>query len=103
MSIQADPIWIAVRNAVPCGLLVNELLSNSLKYAFPGDRRGEITITLKATSEGQMVLAVADTGVGFPADWTSATPTLRPATGVPLDRAAGRHDCTSTTSARDGR
>jgi len=67
LKIQADPIWIDVRNAVPCGLLVNELLSNSLKYAFPGDQGGEITITLRATSEGQMVLIVRDTGVGFPA------------------------------------
>jgi two-component sensor histidine kinase len=66
LSIQADPIWIAVRNAVPCGLLVNELLSNSLKYAFPSDQGGEITIALRATPEGQMVLVVADTGVGFP-------------------------------------
>lgn len=68
LRIQADPIWIDVRNAVPCGLLVNELLSNSLKYAFPGDQGGEITITLRATSEGQMVLIVRDTGIGFPAD-----------------------------------
>jgi two-component sensor histidine kinase len=68
MHIQADPIWIAVRNAVPCGLLVNELLSNSLKYAFPGDQGGEITITIQVTSEGQMVLVVSDTGAGFPAD-----------------------------------
>lgn len=68
LNMQVDPIWIAVRNAVPCGLLVNELLSNSLKYAFPGDQGGEITITLRATPEGQMVLIVRDTGVGFPAD-----------------------------------
>jgi two-component sensor histidine kinase len=68
LSIQADPIWIEVRNAVPCGLLVNELLSNSLKYAFPGDQGGEVTIALRATSEGQMVLIVRDTGIGFPAD-----------------------------------
>jgi two-component sensor histidine kinase len=67
MRLQVDPIWIAVRNAVPCGLLVNELLSNSLKYAFPGDHSGEITIALKATSDGDIVLVVADTGVGFPA------------------------------------
>jgi two-component sensor histidine kinase len=68
LSIQVDPIWIDVRNAVPCGLLVNELLSNSLKYAFPGDQGGEITISLRATSEGQMALIVRDTGIGFPAD-----------------------------------
>jgi two-component sensor histidine kinase len=68
LSIEVDPIWIAVRNAVPCGLLVNELLSNSLKYAFPGDRGGEITIALHATSDGQMVLVVSDDGIGFPVD-----------------------------------
>jgi two-component sensor histidine kinase len=68
LSIQADPIWIAVQHAVPCGLLVNELLSNSLKYAFPGDQGGEITIALRATAEGQMLLIVRDTGIGFPAD-----------------------------------
>ena len=68
LSIQADPIWIAVRNAVPYGLLVNELLSNSLKYGFPGDRGGEITIALRVLPEGQIVLIVRDTGVGFPAD-----------------------------------
>jgi two-component sensor histidine kinase len=68
LSIHADPIWIAVQNAVPYGLLVNELLSNSLKYAFPGDQDGEIAIALRATPEGQMVLSVRDTGVGFPAD-----------------------------------
>jgi len=67
LSIQADPIWIAVQNAVPLGLLVNELLSNSLKYAFPGDRDGEIAIALRATPEGQRVLTVRDTGIGLPA------------------------------------
>jgi two-component sensor histidine kinase len=68
MRIHVDPIWIDVRNAVPCGLLVNELLTNSLKYAFPGDRSGEVAIVLQATSEGYTTLVVADTGVGFPAD-----------------------------------
>jgi two-component sensor histidine kinase len=68
LSLQADPVWIDVKNALPCGLIVNELLSNSLKYAFPGGQSGEITIALRATSEGHMLLIVRDTGVGFPAD-----------------------------------
>jgi two-component sensor histidine kinase len=67
LSIQADPVWVDVKNALPCGLIVNELLSNSLKYAFPGGQSGEITIALRATSEGHMLLIVRDTGVGFPA------------------------------------
>lgn len=68
LSIQADPIWIERQNAIPCGLIVNELLSNSLKYAFPVDQGGEITIVLQAAPDGHVVLTVRDTGVGFPAD-----------------------------------
>jgi two-component sensor histidine kinase len=68
LSIQADPVWIDVKNAIPCGLIVNELLSNSLKYAFPDDRGGEITVAMRVASEGQILLIVRDTGVGFPAD-----------------------------------
>lgn len=68
LSIQADPVWIARQNAVPCGLIVNELLSNSLKYAFPVDQDGEITIALQAAPEGNIVLTVRDTGIGFPAE-----------------------------------
>jgi PAS domain S-box-containing protein len=66
LKVQADPIWIEAQNAIPCGLIVNELLSNSLKYAFPGDQGGEITIALQAAPAGQVILTVCDTGVGFP-------------------------------------
>jgi PAS domain S-box-containing protein len=68
LSIQVDPVWIERQHAIPCGLIVNELLSNSLKYAFPGDQGGEITIALQAALDGPMVLTVRDTGVGFPAN-----------------------------------
>ena len=53
--------------AVPCGLIVNELVSNALKYAFPEGREGEIRIGLRATSCG-CALTVSDTGIGFPED-----------------------------------
>jgi PAS domain S-box-containing protein len=68
LKVRADPIWIEAQNAIPCGLIVNELLSNSLKYAFPGGQGGEITITLQAAPTGQVVLTIRDTGVGFPAN-----------------------------------
>jgi PAS domain S-box-containing protein len=68
LRVQADPIWIEAQNAIPCGLIVNELLSNSLKYAFPGDQGGEITIALQAVPQGHVLLTVCDTGVGFPAN-----------------------------------
>ncbi len=51
--------------AVPCGLLLNELLSNAFKHAFPGSRSGCIIISLKRKASEKVVLAVADDGVGF--------------------------------------
>ena len=52
--------------AIPCGLILNELLSNTLKYAFPEAGQGDIHMVLRA-APGQMVtLMVRDIGVGFP-------------------------------------
>ena len=60
--------------AVPCGLIINELISNSLKYAFPDGREGEIRIELREHSDGTACLMVADNGVGLKADvdWINA-------------------------------
>jgi PAS domain S-box-containing protein len=54
--------------AVPCGLIVNELVSNSLKYAFPGSRRGVIRVKSRDEGRGQVELEVSDDGVGLPQD-----------------------------------
>jgi two-component sensor histidine kinase/CheY-like chemotaxis protein len=56
---------LEIDRAIPCGLILNELLSNALKYAFPNDRSGQIRITLQR-QERCMRLLVADTGVGMP-------------------------------------
>lgn len=64
VNVQCDPIWLDVDSAIPLGLIINELVSNSMKYAFPGKRSGEITIALLDRKE-QLSLTVTDTGVGF--------------------------------------
>jgi two-component sensor histidine kinase len=64
VEIQTDEVYIDIGTAVPCGLLLNELISNALKYAFVNGRRGKITITLSA-EDNQITLAVADNGVGI--------------------------------------
>ena len=53
--------------AIPCGLLVNELVSNSLKHAFPDNRKGEIVIQLKEVEANLVELTVSDNGIGLPA------------------------------------
>jgi PAS domain S-box-containing protein len=61
-------ISLGIDTAVPCGLIINELISNSLKYAFPSRRAGEIRIDLTATPDHRLTLIVADNGVGLPQD-----------------------------------
>lgn len=62
--IRVDHIEVSIDTAVPLGLVLNEIITNSLKYAFPGDRHGEITIEAKYLAN-QLFLKIADDGVGF--------------------------------------
>jgi len=59
-----EQLELDVDTAVPIGLIVNELLTNALKYAFPQDSKGKINISLSKTSEDILTLSVADNGVG---------------------------------------
>jgi PAS domain S-box-containing protein len=76
LKINVDDVFLGVDTAIPCGLIINELVSNSLKHAFPpplsslphaGRREGgcEVRIELRA-DDGQLTLMVSDNGVGFP-------------------------------------
>jgi two-component sensor histidine kinase len=65
LDMELDEIVFDVDTAIPCGLILNELLTNALKYAFPDGRSGNIHITLRAAAE-QATLSVRDTGIGFP-------------------------------------
>ncbi len=60
-------IYLELDTAIPCCLLLNELISNSLKYAFPGGRKGEISIDFKS-KENRYQLTVKDNGIGLPED-----------------------------------
>jgi PAS domain S-box-containing protein len=75
LSIQAEQIQLPINAAIPCGLVVNELISNALKHAFPGVRPGEIVVKLFAEPTGKAVLSVSDNGIGIPeeVDMSKAT------------------------------
>jgi len=66
VSIDAEDVALPINQAVPCGLIVNELISNALKHAFPTGRRGRIEVTAAMAAGGHVRLSVADTGVGLP-------------------------------------
>jgi len=62
-----DSVSLAMDQMIPCGLILNELVTNSLKYAFPGERAGEILVSLRCGDGRTVTMAVADNGVGLPA------------------------------------
>jgi PAS domain S-box-containing protein len=69
-----DKLYLNLDAAVPCGLIVNELISNSLKYAFPDGRQGEVRIELHEHEDRMARLIVADDGIGLRGDidWVTA-------------------------------
>jgi len=66
------PVGIDLDQAIPCGLIVNELVSNALKHAFPDGRAGEVRIELKQAGPGELQLTVSDDGIGLPANFETA-------------------------------
>jgi PAS domain S-box-containing protein len=67
LKLQAEDIPLDVDTAIPCGLIINELVSNALKYAFPGGRTGDLHISFLKISRERCALTVTDNGVGLPA------------------------------------
>jgi len=66
LGVEVAEIGLALDDAIPCGLIVNELVTNALKHAFPGRRNGCILVCLRALDTGELELMVSDDGVGLP-------------------------------------
>jgi two-component sensor histidine kinase len=66
IGIEAEEIELPVDQAIPCGLILNELLSNALKYAFPDGRRGKIDVYFGRVESGELLLSCGDDGAGMP-------------------------------------
>jgi two-component sensor histidine kinase len=66
LDLRSQPVRMSIDQAVPCGLIVNELVTNALKHAFPKERRGGVHVSLQE-QDGQAELEVADDGVGLAA------------------------------------
>jgi two-component sensor histidine kinase len=65
LRVDVEPVSLAIDTAIPCGLIIHELITNALKYAFPDGRRGEIRVSLKPAGGKRLRLTVSDDGVGF--------------------------------------
>jgi len=64
LAVTADSVSLALAKAIPCGLIVNELVMNALKHAFPDGRSGTISIAMSKGEDGLVSLVVRDDGVG---------------------------------------
>ena len=66
VRIDVDPVQLPIDSAVPCGLIVNELITNALKHAFGVRDHGEIRVALTCLANNETMLSVSDDGIGFP-------------------------------------
>ncbi len=73
LEIVTHDVALPINTAIPCGLIVNELVSNALKHAFPNGRQGKILLELQSDNDRDLVLAVSDDGVGLPPDLDART------------------------------
>ncbi len=75
VSVTTDlkEISVSIETAIPLGIVVNEILVNTFKYAFPGESGGEIRISLLKTGEGMIKLLMSDNGAGLPDDFDPRT------------------------------
>ena len=69
LKMNVEEVFLAIDAAIPCGLIINELISNSLKYAFPQRETGEICIAFCSIEANLFTLTISDNGVGFAQDF----------------------------------
>jgi two-component sensor histidine kinase len=74
MTVATEPVQLTIDQAIPCGLILNELMSNALKHAFHNDREGTLEIILRRASDSIAELTVADDGVGLPLHFDLQSP-----------------------------
>jgi len=66
LRFDLSSVALGLSQAIPCGLILNELVTNALKYAFPAGRTGELRVALACDENGVVKLTVADNGIGLP-------------------------------------
>ena len=67
LDLDVGEVSLDLERAIPCGLVLNELVSNALEHAFPAGRRGTVRLSLRNEAPGELRMTVGDDGVGLPA------------------------------------
>ncbi|HEX7155713.1 MAG TPA: PAS domain S-box protein [Burkholderiaceae bacterium] len=96
---EAGRFYLDLQRATPCGLWVNELVTNAFKHAYPDGRSGDVRIELSAIDDASALLVVEDHGVGLPEHWDSEQPKSLGLQLVPLlaDQIGGRFTVARTS------
>ena len=93
LKIGKNNIALSLESAISCGLIIHELITNSLKYAFPENRKGEIRLEFGYLDDGQLEMRVSDDGVGVPMNFNfKDSDTL----GVQIVKALAEHQLGGT-------
>jgi two-component sensor histidine kinase len=71
--VDIAPLTFTVEKAIPCGLIINELVTNAFKHAFPHGRRGAVNVQMRELGGGELELSVSDDGIGLAPDFEIAT------------------------------
>ncbi len=69
VEMDTQPVLVGINTAIPCGQILNELIANAFKYAFPSGQAGRVYIHIHQAEDGEIILGVADNGVGLPASF----------------------------------
>jgi len=96
--LDCESIPISLTQAVPTGIVLNEIITNALQHGFPNDHRGEISVTAKLDKPGRLIIVVADNGVGLPPEISNGSMGslgLRIVDMLVNDQLAGKHSIKS--------
>ena len=70
LDLDIGAFTLPVDRAIPCGLILNELMTNALKHAFPGERQGTLRVAMQRRFGQEMLLSVSDDGIGLPSNFS---------------------------------
>ena len=74
VRVEAEPVEVEITQAIPCGLILNELVTNAFKYAFPEGKTGQLVVSFRDVGSGYFELSVEDNGIGCTADAMATKP-----------------------------
>ena len=93
ITVNVENVFMSLGSITNCGLIINELVSNSLKYAFPDEVTGNIHIVLRSTDKGEIELCIRDNGIGLPEGFDFENPKtlgLKLVRGIAEDQLRGK-------------